>query len=113
MPIQNSSKNALKAKKQALFIIKYNDNKLIGFKVGYLYNEIIFYSWFGCVNPKYRKQGIATHLSILQDEYAKNKGFDKLRTKSMMILNLKNRFKIIKVNKNTKGQTKIVFEKLL
>ena len=35
------------------------------------------------------------------------------RFKPMMILNLKNGFSITKVYTNTKGQTKIVFEKQL
>ena len=104
---------------EALCVLAYNDKTLIGFKIGYPYNEHTFYSWVGGVHSKYRNQGIAKQLAKLQEDYAKNKGFTKLRTKSMnqfkpmMILNLKNGFDIINIYTNTKGQTKIVFEKLL
>jgi len=55
----------------------------------------------------------------IQEKFAGNNGFKKLRTKSMntyksmIILNLKNGFYITNVYTNTKGQTKIVFEKFL
>lgn len=93
------------------------DNKLIGFKIGYRYNETIFYSWVGGVLPNYRQQGIARQLAKLQEQWAKQNGYTKIRTKSMnrfkpmLILNLKNGFNIVKVYTNDKQQTKIVFEK--
>ena len=104
---------------KALYVLAHSANKLIGFKIGYPYNDDAFYSWIGGVHPKYRKQGIAKQLAKIQEDYAKNKEFTKLRTKSMnqfkpmMILNLKNGYDIVNVYTNTKGQTKIVFEKLL
>jgi len=102
---------------KALYVLAYNGKVLIGFKIGYPYNDLTFYSWVGGVHTKFRKQGIAKQLAKIQEDYAKNKGFTKLRTKSMnqfkpmMILNLKNGFDITKIYTNTKGQTKIVFEK--
>lgn len=102
---------------KALYVLAYNDKVLIGFKIGYPYNDNTFYSWVGGVHPKFRKQGIAKQLAKIQEDYAKNKGFSTLRTKSMnqfkpmMILNLKNGFDITSIYTNTKGQTKIVFEK--
>jgi len=104
---------------KALYVLAYNDTILIGFKIGYPYNAYTFYSWVGGVLPEFHNQGIAKQLAKLQEDYAKNKGFTKLRTKSMnqfkpmMILNLKNGFDITKIYTNTKGQTKIVFEKQL
>jgi GNAT superfamily N-acetyltransferase len=104
---------------KALHVLAYNDKVLIGFKIGYPYNAHTFYSWVGGVHPKFRKQGIAKQLAKLQENYAKNKGFTKLRTKSMnqfkpmIIFNLKNGFDIVNIYTNTKGQTKIVFEKQL
>ena len=100
-------------------ILAYNNDDLIGFKVGYPYDETTFYSWIGGVLPNHQQQGIAKHMAKLQEKYARSEGFTKLRTKSMnqyktmMILNLKNGFDITKVYTNAKGQTKIVFEKLL
>ena len=100
-------------------IIAYIDDKPIGFKVGYYYSDDTFYSWVGGILPDYRKKGIATKLAELQEQYAKSAGYSKLRTKSMnqyksmMILNLKRGFDIVKFYTNEKGQTKIVFEKLI
>ena len=102
-----------------LSVLAYYGNDLIGFKIGYPYDENIFYSWIGGVKHGFRQQGIAKHLALLQQQWAKENDFVKLRTKSMnrfksmMILNLKNEFDITKVYTNTNGQTKVVFEKPL
>ena len=98
-------------------ILAFHDEQLIAFKIGYPYNKTTFYSWIGGVHQDYRTQGIASKLAEMQEAYAKTNGFHKLLTKSMntykpmMILNLKNGFDIVKFYTNTKGQTKIVFEK--
>jgi len=100
-------------------ILAFDNDNLIGFKIGYPYNDSAFYSWIGGVQQDYRNKGIASKLAKLQEDYAQKEGFKKLRTKSMnifklmMILNLKNGFDITKIYTNTKGQTKIVFEKNL
>jgi len=100
-------------------VLAYYNNQFIGFKVGYPYDKDTFYGWISGVLPNYRKQGVGTQIAIIQENFAKDNGFKKLRTKSMntykamMILNLKNGFDITKVYTNAKGQTKIVFEKLL
>ena len=112
-------KERLKQKENTLCVLAHSGDTLIGFKIGYPYNETSFYSWIGGVKSSYRQQGIATQLAEMQEEYAKENGFIKLRTKSMnqyksmMIFNLKNGFDITKFYTNTNGQTKIVFEKLL
>ncbi len=109
----------LKENSNSLCVLACSDNKIVGFKIGYPYNENTFYSWIGGVLPKFRQQGIATQLAKTQEDYAKENGFTKLRTKSMnqykpmIILNLKNGFDITNFYINTKGQTKIVFEKSL
>ena len=100
-------------------ILAFDNDNLISFKIGYPYNKTTFYSWIGGVKSTYRNQGIASSLAKFQEDFAKKGGFEKLRTKSMntfkpmMILNLKNGFDIVKFYTNTKGQTKIVFEKNL
>jgi predicted GNAT superfamily acetyltransferase len=112
-------KQRIKEHSKLVSILAYYGNGLIGLKIGYPYNEDTFYSWVGGVLPKHRNQGIAKQLAFLQEQHAKRQGFSKLRTKSMnrfrtmMILNLKNGFDITKVYTNTKGQTKIVFEKII
>lgn len=107
------------SKEELLINLCYDSEDLIGFKVGYRYNENTFYSWVGGVLTANRKQGIAQKLMELQHQKAKEIGFDSVRTKSMnpfkamMILNLKNGFDIVQVYTNDSGQTKIVFEKKL
>lgn len=107
----------ISSKEDVVSIIAYINQVPVGFKIGYRYNENTFYSWVGGVLPKYRKQGIAKRLAETQEIVVKEKGYTKLRTKSMnrfkpmLILNLKNGFDIVQVYTNEKGQQKIVFEK--
>jgi predicted GNAT superfamily acetyltransferase len=109
----------IQTKKDLVITLSYDRDTLIGFKLGYQYNEDTLYSWVGGVLPEYRKQGIAQKLLELQHQMAKEKGYKKVRTKSMnrfkpmIILNLKNGFDIVKVYTNDSGQTKIIFEKSL
>ena len=112
-------KHRIEQQPKLFSILGYHNEKLIGFKIGYPYDENTFYSWIGGVLPKHQQKGMANHMAELQEKYAVSKGFIKLRTKSMnaykpmMILNLKNGFDITKVYTNVKGQTKVVFEKQL
>ena len=112
-------KQRIEEHSKLLSVLAYSKNQLIGFKVGYPYDYKTFYSWIGGVLPNYRQRGVGTQMAKIQEDFAKSDGFKKLRTKSMnsykamMILNLKNGFDITTVYTNTKGQTKIVFEKEL
>ena len=109
----------IQSKKDVIINLCCHTTDLIGFKVGYRYNETTCYSWVGGVVSTYRKQGIAQKLMELQHASAREKGYQKMRTKSMnrfkpmMILNLKNGFEIVQVYTNDSQQTKIVFEKSL
>jgi predicted GNAT superfamily acetyltransferase len=109
----------LHTKEDIVLNVCYKDDVLIGFKVGYRYSENTFYSWVGGVIEQERNKGIAQKLMELQHASAKEKGYQKVRTKSMnrfkpmMILNLKNGFDIVQVYTNESQQTKIVFEKTL
>lgn len=109
----------LHQKENLISIIAFNNNTPVGFKIGYHYNETTFYSWVGGVMPLYRKHGVATQLALQQENRVKDKGYIKIRTKSMnrfkpmLILNIKNGFDIVNVYTNEKKQTKIVFEKKL
>lgn len=110
-------KQRLHEKKHVLSIIALKNNTPVGFKAGYHYNDTTFYSWVGGILKDYREQEIAKRLAQLQENWAKNNGYSKLRTKSMnrfkpmMTLNLKNGFDIKQVYTNDSGQTKIIFEK--
>ena len=109
----------LQTNKKNLSLIAYKNKIPVGFKIGYKYNNHTFYSWVGGTLSNYRKKGIANTLAKQQENWAKNNGFTKLRTKSMnrfkpmLILNLKNGFDIVQVYTNEKEQTKIIFEKLI
>lgn len=106
-------------KEDVVSIVCLRNSDIVGFKIGYKYDGSTFYSWVGGVDKKYRKKGIAQVLLEKQHSVAVNKGYKKIRTKSMnqfkpmMILNLKNGFNIVKVYTNELQQTKIVFEKEL
>lgn len=112
-------KNRIREKEGVLIVLCYCKEQLVGFKIGYRYNETTFYSWVGGVLLEHRNQGIAKTLAHLQEQKVIEKGYRKLRTKSMnkfkpmMILNLKNGFNIVNIYTNDSGQTKIVFEKEL
>ena len=112
-------KNRIRQKEDLIIILCSQHSQLLGFKIGYRYNDTTFYSWVGGVLPESRNTGIAKQLAQLQEKGVKEKGYLKIRTKSMnrfkpmMILNLKNGFDITKTYTNDKGQIKIVFEKLL
>lgn len=107
----------IETKEEVVIIVAYENEKPVGFKIGYKYNKTIFYSWVGGVLPSYRRRGIAQQLGAKQLEIVKEKGYSKIRTKSMnrfkpmLILNLKNDFDIVQVYTNSTGQQKIVFEK--
>ena len=112
-------KSRIDKKEDVLIVLCYNSDMLVGFKIGYRYNETTFYSWVGGVLLSFRQKGIAKHLAKLQEENVTTKRYSKMRTKSMnrfkpmMILNLKNGFNIVQVYTNDIGQTKVVFEKEL
>ena len=105
------------SKTDVIIVLTYFENSPVGFKIGYRYNETTFYSWVGGVLTDFRRKGIAQKLAKKQEELIKEKGYKKLRTKSMnrfkpmLILNIKNGFDIVQVYTNTSGQQKIVFEK--
>ena len=112
-------KSRIHEKEDLLIILCYTSDQLVGFKIGYRYNETTFYSWVGGVLPSFRQKGIAKQLAKLQEQNVIAKSYSKMRTKSMnrfkpmMILNLKNGFYIAQVYTNDVGQTKVVFEKPL
>jgi predicted GNAT superfamily acetyltransferase len=107
------------SKEDLIINLCYDSEDLIGFKIGYRYDENTLYSWAGGVLSEYRNQGIAGNLMKFQHDKATEKGYQKVRTKSMnrfksmIILNLKNGFDIKQVYTNDSGQTKIIFEKSL
>lgn len=112
-------KKRIYQKEGLIIALCYNDTQLIGFKIGYYYKSDTLYSWVGGVIPSFRKKGVAQQLLTLQHTKAKEKGYAKIRTKSMnkfkpmILLNLKNGFDIDNVYINDSNQKKIIFIKEL
>ena len=106
----------LKGKKH-LILIAFENEKPIGFKVGYERNDT-FYSWMGGVLAEYRKSGVAKALATTQEDWARKNGFQTItfktrnRLKGMLIFAMKNNFNIISVEpRDTLGEYRILLRK--
>ncbi|MDI2585889.1 GNAT family N-acetyltransferase [Psychrobacillus sp. NEAU-3TGS] len=106
-------------KKNLLIFVAVDSNRIVGFKIGYEYNEQTFYSWLGGVHSDYRGKRIASELMRQQHEKVKSLGFSKVRTisrnkrRAMLLLNIKFGFDIVETFMSEKGTHKIVLEKEL
>lgn len=105
--------------KDKLIIVAYLDNQPVGYIVGYdKLNEGSFYCWMAGVNPDFRKRGILKDLMDYQEQWAKNKGYKKIKIKTrnncrgMLSYLVRYGFYIIEVVQysNTKDN-RILFEK--
>ncbi len=83
-----------------LILVAEQDDKPVGFKVGYE-REGAFYSWMGGVLPGYRRLGIAQKLAKNQENWAKSQGYTTIlfktrnHHKGMLIFGLQNGFNIV------------------
>lgn len=68
---------------QALALISVDDGQAVGFKLGYRLNDIEFYSWLGGVAPAMRGRGIAAELLAAQEQWVRQRGYQRIRVKSM------------------------------
>ena len=105
--------------KKHLILIAFENEKPIGFKVGYERDDT-FYSWMGGVLPVFRKGGIAKALAVRQEDWARENGFKTItfktrnRLKGMLIFALKNNFNIINVEpREPIGEYRILLRKNL
>lgn len=107
----------LESKEGLICLLAVENEKVIGFKLGYTHPDGVFYSWLGGVHETRRGQGIASQLMRQQHEHLQILGFKKVRTygrnerKAMLITNLKHGFDIVSTFVDHKGRHKIVFEK--
>jgi predicted GNAT superfamily acetyltransferase len=107
----------LTSKTDCYTALAIDNQQVIGFKIGYQEEKDVFYSWLGGVLPDYRGHGIATELMLRQHAWCQQKGYSKIRTKtmnrwrSMLILNLKMGFEIVETYQDEKGILKIILEK--
>lgn len=65
-----------------VFLVAYDGNKPIGFKLGYELDSDTFYSWLGGTHPDYRRHGIAQALLEKQEQILIQKGFKTVKFKT-------------------------------
>lgn len=100
-------------------VLAFSDDEIVGFKLGYQIDAKKFYSWLGGVKSEFRKHGIAQELMNRQHFWCKENGYKIVQTKTknsfkpMLILNIKNSFDIIELQRNERNEIKIVLEKEL
>ncbi|WP_413376367.1 GNAT family N-acetyltransferase [Alkalihalobacillus sp. 1P02AB] len=109
----------LRQQSNILIHLAYNNNQLVGYKIGYELTEEKFYSWLGGVDPHYRNYGIASTLMKMQHDLLIEYGYQIVQTKTMnkwrnmLILNIKNGFDVLETYTDKKGMHKIILEKKL
>ena len=85
--------------------------ELIGFKLGYEREPRLFYSWLGAVHADFRARGVASRLMKRQHDELVEGGmrFVETRTRAnnaaMIIVNLKNGFRIVGFEVDTTGRS--------
>jgi hypothetical protein len=99
-------------------LLVYDQNQLVGFKLGYQVDEARFYSWHGAVRPEYRELGLASELMRMQHEWCKAQNYKVIESrtrnqfKQMIRLDLASGFEIVGTVLDQKG-VKIILEKHL
>ena len=100
-------------------LLAYDDQQLVGFKMGYRRKPGHFYSWLGGVLPAYRQQGIASELMQRQHSWCRQNGYHTIRTqtmncwRSMLILNLRHGFDVVGLVAEPGREPKIILQKNL
>lgn len=106
-------------KKNILLLAAFDEEKIVGFKLGYERNNSTFYSWLGGVHSAYRGFGIAQELMNQQHQWCDTMGYKFIETKTMnqwqgmLLLNIKNGFEITGTESNDKHELKILMRKSL
>ncbi|MCB0087843.1 MAG: GNAT family N-acetyltransferase [Caldilineaceae bacterium] len=102
----------------SLILVAEVDGALVGYKVGYAQSDTIFYSWLGGVLPAHRRLGLAQRLLEYQEQWVKEQNYRAIEVRSknkfpgMLILLLKNGYKIVSVEANAPlDERKITFRK--
>lgn len=105
--------------KSLLILSVYEENKMVGFKIGYALNAETYYSWIGAIRRDYRGLGLASELMKTQHKWSYEQGFRQIETKSrnqftdMLRLDLKFGFQITAVEQDSDGRNKIIMKKAL
>ena len=107
--------------KEKLVIAAYIDNQPVGYIVGYdRYNDGSFYCWMAGVNPKFRKKGMLKALMEYEDDWARKKGYNKIKIKTrnsrreMLSYLVRNDFYFIEIDSRADiRETRMLLEKEL
>jgi GNAT superfamily N-acetyltransferase len=122
MIFQISSERMAQKMKQVihlLAIVAFDEEKAVGFKIGYESDFEEFYSWIGGVDPAYRRRGIGSKLMTMQHEWLRKHGYKIVTTqtknkwRAMLLLKLRHGFDIIGTFTDEKGEPKIILQKRL
>lgn len=118
-PAQSANELAYQQTRTPLLIgLAFDEQALIGYKIGYERQPCHFYSWLGGVLPDYRGRKIASALMEQQHDWCHQQGYHTIRTqtynrwRSMLILNLRHGFDIVGTVQGKRGLM-IVLEKRL
>lgn len=118
-PVQATNELAYQQTRTSLLIgLAFDDQALVGYKIGYERQPGHFYSWIGGVLPAYRGHRIASALMDQQHDWCRQQGYHTIRTqtynrwRSMLILNLRHGFDIVGTVQGKRGLM-IVLEKRL
>ncbi|MDN4606899.1 GNAT family N-acetyltransferase [Sporosarcina highlanderae] len=102
-----------------LFVAATEQNKIIGYKIGYELSADRYYSWYGAVQTEFRGKGIASMLMELQHCLVMEAGYKAIETKTrnkwrnMLILNIKHGFDITETFYDDEGIHRITLVKSL
>jgi len=94
-------------------------DEAVGFKLGYPISSQLYYSWLGGVVPSCRRQGLGAAMSQAQHQWAADLGFGFVETRTraensaMIIVNLKQGFRIRGFDRNTAGADVVIQRKSL
>lgn len=108
----------LKLHRRRLLVVAREQQRVVGFKLGYCERPGVFYSWLGAVDAEFEGQGIGRRLMELQHGWLEQRGYRLVRTatrnrfKRMLILNLLNGFELVGV-RSKDGDAHLQLEKKL
>ncbi|WP_214835204.1 GNAT family N-acetyltransferase [Exiguobacterium sp. s36] len=106
-------------KSHLVFTLSIENEKVVGYKIGYPLDDKRFYSWMGAVAPEARNRGIATKLMSTQHNWAQSQGYQSIDTKTMnrwrqmLLLNIRHGFDVKAVTVDEHGVEKILLRKQL
>lgn len=115
----NTIQDELSARAQFLILVASDDDRVVGYKIGYQDRKRRFYSWLGGVDSAFRGRGIASELMRRQHVWCKSQGYTVIRTQTknkwrdMLILNIRHDFDVVGTYTDERGEPKIILEKRL